>query len=78
MAKMCWTESREGPQRCSEGWSTSAMGEAGRVQAVQPRRGEGSGETLEHLPVPKGALQESWKEDSNIGTVLTLKKSEQI
>ena len=51
----CWNGSRGGPQRWSEGWSTSPPRTGWGSWGCSAWGREGSGVTLEQLPVPGGA-----------------------
>ena len=52
---MCWSGTRGGPRRWSEGWSTSPMRTGWGSWGCSAWRREGCDVTLEQLPVPEGA-----------------------
>jgi len=52
---MCWSGSRGTPRRWSESWSTSPTRTGWGSWGCSAWRREGSGVTLEQLPVPEGA-----------------------
>ena len=52
----CWSRSRGGPQRCPEGWSTSAMKTGWGSWACSTWRTEGFGGHHYIFPVLKGSL----------------------
>jgi len=55
---MCWSGSRGGPRRWSEGWVPVLGGQAEGVGAVQSGEEKAAGWPYSSLPVPEGDLQE--------------------
>lgn len=50
--RTCWSESRRGTQRCSDGWSASPM----ETELGLLRLEQAAGKAHSSLPVPKGGL----------------------
>lgn len=62
----CWSESGGGHKDDHQAGAPLLERQGERAEVVLP--GEVSGETSQHLPVPKGGLQESWSLQGHIVT----------
>lgn len=57
----CWSKPRREPWKWLKDWSTTPRRAGGEKQECSDWNGEGSRETLQHLPLLEGDLQDRWR-----------------